>query len=97
MQPDYLSTHCEFEYLHKHNIVIHNGVMVNSNSWFSTGFAFSIEVVDFPDLSKIMDSINKNDDKISQKNINNFKLLKIAKDKKLGGNVYDVFVSPTTI
>ena len=97
VQPDYLSTHCEFEYLHKHNIVIHNGVMVNSNSWFSTGFAFSIEVVDFPDLSKIMDSINKNDDKISQKNINNFKLLKIAKDKKLGGNVYDVFVSPTTV
>ena len=98
LQPDYMSAHCEYEYLHQHNIIIHNGVMVNSNSWFSTGFAFSIEVKDYPEFSSIMDNIDTNDKEMAKNNSsNNFKLLKIQKDKQVGGNVYDVFVSPTTV
>lgn len=99
LQPDYQSPECKFEYLHQHNFVLHNGVRINDNgkgygSWFSTGFAFTLEVKSYPEFSNIIKEINDRDISIEQSGKYTFRLLNIQKDNVLAGQVYNFWVSP---
>ena len=100
IQPDYQSPECKFEYLHQHNFVLHNGVRINDNgaqgngSWFSTGFAFTLEVKNYPEFSNIIKEIDKRDTDIEQSGQYRFRLLNIRKDSVLAGEVYNFWVSP---
>lgn len=100
LQPDYQSAECKFEYLHQHNIVLHNGVRINDNgskgkgSWFSTGFAFTLEVKNYSEFGNIVKEINDKDISIEQSGAYRFRLLNIQKDSVLAGEVYNFWVSP---
>ena len=97
IEPDYKSETCEFTNLHKSNIVLHNGVMINTNSWMNTGFGFMLEVKSYDKFSNIIDKILANDKRISEAGDSKYKLLNIQKDTKLGGNVYAFYVSPKKV
>lgn len=100
LQPDYQSPECKFEYLHQHNFVLHNGVRINDNgskgngSWFSTGFAFTLEVKNYSEFSNIIKEINNRDMDIGKSGKYRFRLLNIQKDSVLAGQVYNFWVSP---
>lgn len=94
IQPDYKNEECKFEYLHKHNIVLHNGVMINETSWMNTGFGFILEVKNYPGFADIIKSIQDTEKSIVDASKSKFTLTHIEKDKQLGGNVYAFWISP---
>lgn len=100
LQPDYESSECKFEYLHQNNIVLHNGIRINDEgaqgkgSWFSTGFAFTLEVKNYQNFSNIIKEINDLDMDIEKSGKYTFRLLNIQKDSVLSGQVYNFWVSP---
>lgn len=95
LQPDYESDECKFEYLKEHPIILHNGVRINqSNSWFSTGYAFTLEVKNYNQFGNILNEINNKDTDIAKSTESGFKLFNIDKDKELGGDTYNILVSP---
>lgn len=97
IQPDYEDPECKFEYLKANNIVLHNGVMINSTNWMSTGYGFILEVKNYKKFSNIVEEIDKNDEEVKSTSGMSYKLLHIEKDKKLGNNTYDFWVSPRKV
>lgn len=95
IQPDYKSETCRFEYMHQHNIILHNGVMINEKNWMSTGFAFVLEVKNYDNFSNIIEKIKTEDEANSEGR--GYKILEIQQDAKLGSHAYDFFVSPKKV
>ena len=94
IQPDYEDEDCKFEYLHQHNIVLHNGVMINEKNWMSTGYGFILEVKSYDEFSNIIKEIDDNDKLVKENGNAKYKLLEIKQDDHLGKNTYDFWVSP---
>ena len=97
IQPDYENEECTFENLKQHNIILHNAVMINENSWMSTGYGFIIEVKDYNDFSKIVEEIDTVDTQLKEGSNKTFKLLYVKKDAYLSNNTYDFLIAPKEV
>lgn len=87
IQEDRDTPTCNFKDLHEKNIIIHNGTRINENSYYSTGYAFSIEVKNSDivgNILKEMDMLQKGNDTL---------LFKYRKNDKILANTWEVFVT----
>lgn len=89
LQPDYKSEHCDFNNLHKHNIIIQNATRVNENkSWYSTGYLFTIEVKNSDILSNILKKLDETQSSAVSK------LFRYKQDTTKNKSTYNIFVAP---
>ena len=95
IQPDAESENSSLDELHKHNIIVHNCTRINEkDSWFSTGYAFTVQCKGYDKFGDIIENLYKNQDVIVNKNNERCQLFYYKKDSTIGDNCYMVIVSP---
>ena len=95
LQKDNSSTNSTLDELHNHNIIIHNCTRINDeNSWFCTGYEFTIEVKDYPEIENIIKELYDSQQTIFDNDNNPGKLFMYNKDTSLGENCFNIMVSP---
>lgn len=94
IQPDYTLDTCKFEYLKQHPIVLHSGVIINSEKFVNTGYCFTLEVKNYDNLSNIIKGIVEEDNRISSEGKMGYKLIEARQNTTLGKNTYNFYIAP---